>query len=148
MTFCSSPFYCKQYNLWKAVINSVVCICANRNRHIFQVLIDPLLFYVNCDILSLSFKHKPLAMNLQQGCKREINGGKKIKILGGEVIKGGRGEGGTYTNTMGDQKGLREDKREQQLCEACKREIKGRKEHYLSNCAKNRFAVSKYIKSY
>lgn len=75
------------------------------------------------------------------------NGGKKIKILGGEVIKGGRGEGGTYTNTMGDQIGLREDKREQQLCEACKREIKGRKEHYLSNCAKNRFAVSRYIKS-
>lgn len=89
-----------------------------------------------------------MAMNLQQGCKREINGAKKIKILGGEVIKGGRGEGGTYTNTMGDQKGLREDKREQQLCEACKREIKGRKEHYLSNCAKNRFAVSRYIKSY
>lgn len=57
------------------------------------------------------------------------------------MIKGGRGEGGTYTNTMGDQKGLREDKREQQLCEACKRKIKGRKEHYLSNCAKNRFAV-------
>lgn len=76
------------------------------------------------------------------------NGGKKIKILGGEVIKGGRGEGGTYTNTMGDQIGLREDKREQQLCEACKREIKGRKEHYLSNCAKNRFAVSRYIKSF